>query len=83
MVYRKGELTKARVFTEWPHHIWTPQLPTGFGRLLDEMHAFCRDRDYQTAGPGNRASVDGIWWCFKGAADADAFGEWLRKRGLR
>jgi hypothetical protein len=83
VVYRKGELTKARVFQDWPHHVWTPQLPNGFGRLLDEMHGFCRGRDYHTVGPGNRATVDGIWWCFSSADDADTFCEWLRQRALR
>jgi hypothetical protein len=39
----------------------------GFGTLLNVMHDFYPGRDYQTAGPGNRAAVDGIWWCFRRA----------------
>ena len=47
------------------------------------MHDFCRDRDYRTASPGNRTTVDGVWWCFKHADDGDAFAAWLRARMLR
>ena len=74
IVYRKGELTKKRILHDWPHHVWTPQRPNGFGQLLDTMHAFCRSRDYHTAG---------IWWCFRNPDDADAFCEWLRQRSFR
>jgi hypothetical protein len=83
VVYRKGELTKKRVFSDWPHHVWTPQPPNGFGRLLDAMHGFCRGRDHQTAISDNRMKPEGMWWCFATDADADAFCAWLRGRGLR
>jgi hypothetical protein len=80
MVYRKGEATKKQVLRDWPHHVWTEQPANGFGHRLDEMHQFCRGRDYRTAGPGNRATIDGIWFCFRAWADAAAFGAWYYDR---
>jgi hypothetical protein len=86
VVYRKGELTKRRGMRDWPWHVYTPMPATGFGIMLDSMHAFCSatnrpDEDgirsghriVSTYGPGK---PDGCLWCFRREEDAAAFRVW-------
>jgi hypothetical protein len=70
---RKGELTAKRKMRDWPHHVTIPIPPVVGLPHLQEMHAFCKDRDYQTVSVNGSGQGDSSVWCFKHPEDAAAF----------
>lgn len=73
MSNRKGELTKALILRDWPHHVLIPVPELGLGARLNEMHAFCKGVDYKTT-RGSRPGVpDATRWCFRSSENAAAF----------
>lgn len=76
MSRRKGEITGKMVKRDWPFHIYTLVPPNGFGTMLNRMHEFCRQFDYATAGGFGPGKPESCYWCFRSAADAEAFRAW-------
>jgi hypothetical protein len=72
----KGQITPGQIDRDYPHQVEIKVLAGGLGTRLNAMHDACRGVDYQTRGIGKKhveTGVDGERFCFKTAAQADAF----------
>jgi hypothetical protein len=73
MVYRKDELTRHQINKGWPHQVAVVVPGKGLGRLLNEMHEFCRGRDHKPSSELRLGGSDLALWCFAHPDDAEAF----------
>ena len=75
MTRRKGERTSRANERDFPNIVELPVPPNGFGKTLDLIHDFHRERDLEARrGRGQRRNdQDYVRWCFADRADAEAF----------
>jgi len=75
MTRRKGERTSRANERDFPNIVELIVPPNGFGRTLDSIHEFHRQRGLEARrGRGQRRDdQDYVRWCFASRDDADAF----------
>jgi hypothetical protein len=76
MTRYKGRSKTSLVEREFPHHVEMIVPRGGFGKRLDQMHKWHRDRNIKPRfGRGRRDANnrDHVTWCFADAAMADSF----------
>jgi hypothetical protein len=75
MGYRKSETTARMNERDYPHIVVLVIPANGFGRTLDAMMAFHRERgiEYRRGRSEYRAGRDYCRWCFADAETAEAF----------
>jgi hypothetical protein len=78
MVYRKGELSPARVDRGWPHQIAVPAAVLLNGGYK-EVHAFCDD--LSLCPRGHAVFYEGQWWNVHCFADAEHAEKFMRRFG--
>lgn len=71
----KGRVSTKRIEHDYPHIVELVVPDDGFGRRLDDMHAWCRARGIESR-EGRGHYEEGRWyarWCFADAEIAAAF----------
>lgn len=58
---------------DYPFQVRVHVPPFGLGQRLNDMHDFCRGRNYVTMPDTLHVKGDGMAWCFADLADAEAF----------
>lgn len=70
----KGQRSAKEIDRDYPHQVCLDVPATGFGAHMNEMTAFCGERDHAHR-PGDDRHTHQAIWCFTTPAEADAFHE--------
>lgn len=73
MSRRKGERTSAQIERGWREQVEFRPENGEHGVVLNAMHVFCQGRDHARCTLRSPVGVFILLWCFRSAADADAF----------
>jgi hypothetical protein len=73
MSRRKGELTSARIERDWREQVEFRPENGGHGEAVNAMYEFCHGKDHATCTLRSPTGDFILVWCFRSAADADAF----------